>query len=242
MTQSSPNPAAPAEARKLLRQLLQAVESRVRFDQHLGVPGYPAAVRPDDPAAALARIRAELGECTRCRLAQSRTRIVFGSGNPCARLMFVGEGPGEDEDREGLPFVGRAGKLLTNIIENGMKLKRADCYIANVVKSRPPQNRAPSPEEIAACFPFLEAQIRAIRPEAIVALGAVAAHTLLQTDAPISRLRGQWTKWQGIPVMPTFHPSYLLRNESAKRLVWEDIQKVMARLAGRAGAREVKSK
>lgn len=232
MTQPvSHSTAASTDASGLLRQLLQAVESRVRFDRHLGRPGYLAAVEPEDPAAALARIRAELGECTRCRLHQSRTRIVFGAGSPCARLLFVGEGPGEDEDREGLPFVGKAGKLLTNIIENGMKLKRAECYIANVVKSRPPQNRTPSPDEIAACFPFLEAQLRAIRPEVIVALGAVAAHALLHTEAPISRLRGQWAQWQGIPVMPTFHPSYLLRNESAKRLVWEDIQKVMALLA-----------
>jgi DNA polymerase len=137
--------------------------------------------------------------------------------------------------------VGKAGKLLTNIIEQGMKLKRADCYIANVVKSRPPGNRTPLPDEVAACFPFLAAQIRAIRPEVIVALGAVAAHTLLNTDAPVSRLRGQWGKWEGIAVMPTFHPSYLLRNESAKRLVWEDIQKVMARLAGRRVPAEVNS-
>lgn len=216
---------------RLFQQLVSAVESRVRFEEHLGVKGYPRPEGQPDPAAALARIRAELGECTRCRLHQSRTHIVFGAGNPRARLLFVGEGPGEDEDREGIPFVGKAGKLLTNIIENGMKLKRSECYIANVVKSRPPGNRNPLPEEIAACFPFLEAQIRAIRPQVIVALGAVASHTLLQTEAPISRLRGQWAKWQGIAVMPTFHPSYLLRNESAKRLVWEDIQKVMALLA-----------
>jgi len=211
------------EPAQLMLQLLAGVESRLRFEQHLGVRGYP------DP---MARIRAELGDCQRCRLAQSRTKIVFGAGNPWARLLFVGEGPGEDEDRQGVPFVGKAGQLLTSIIENGMKLKRSEVYIANVVKSRPPQNRPPEPDEIAACLPFLLAQIRAIRPRAIVALGAIAAHTLLRTEVPISRLRGQFGNFEGIPVMPTFHPSYLLRNESAKRLVWEDIQKVMALLAG----------
>jgi DNA polymerase len=221
---------------QLLRRLVFAVESRIRFEEHLGVRGYPGAATPAaDPAAALARIRDELGDCQRCRLSGSRTRIVFGAGNPRARLMFAGEGPGEDEDRQGLPFVGKAGQLLTSIIENGMKLKRAEVYIANIVKSRPPKNRPPEPDEVAACLPFLLAQIRAIRPRVIVALGAVAAHALLQTEVPISRLRGQFGSFEGIPVMPTFHPSYLLRNESAKRLVWEDIQKVMALLAGSKG-------
>ena len=214
------------ESVELMRQLLRAIAGRVRFDEHLGVAGYPMANAAQ--GSALARIREELGECRRCPLAESRTRIVFGSGNPLARIMFVGEGPGEDEDRVGEPFVGRAGKLLTNIIEKGMQIKRSDCYIANVVKSRPPGNRAPQPEEVAACLPFLLAQIRAIRPSVIVALGAVAAHALLQTETQISKLRGNFLQFEGIPVMPTFHPSYLLRNESAKRFVLEDVQMVMA--------------
>jgi uracil-DNA glycosylase len=221
---------------QLFRRLVLAVESRLLFEQHLGIPGYPDTTPPgEDPAAALARVRDELGDCRRCRLHQNRTKIVFGAGNPQARLMFVGEGPGEDEDRQGVPFVGKAGQLLTSIIENGMKLKRSEVYIANVVKSRPPQNRAPEPDEVAACLPFLLAQVRAIRPRVIVALGAIAAHALLKTDIPISRLRGRFESFEGIPLMPTFHPSYLLRNESAKRLVWEDIQKVMALLAGSKG-------
>jgi DNA polymerase len=237
MTKPEPNQASGTDfksvpTRELARRLFAAVESRLRFEQHLGITGYPAPIsQTEDPAAALARIRKELGDCQRCRLHQSRTQIVFGAGNPRALLMFVGEGPGEDEDRQGIPFVGKAGRLLTSIIENGMKLRREDCYIANVVKSRPSQNRPPEPDEVSACLPFLLAQIRAIRPRVIVALGAIAAHALLQTDTPISRLRGRFGSFEGIPVMPTFHPSYLLRNESAKRLVWEDVQKVMALLS-----------
>ena len=241
MTKPEPNQASGTDfksvpTRELARRLFAAVESRLRFEQHLGITGYPAPIsQTEDPAAALARIRKELGDCQRCRLHQSRTQIVFGAGNPRALLMFVGEGPGEDEDRQGIPFVGKAGRLLTSIIENGMKLRREDCYIANAVKSRPSQNRPPEPDEVSACLPFLLAQIRAIRPQVIVALGAIAAHALLQTDTPISRLRGRFGSFEGIPVMPTFHPSYILHQrspEAAKRLVWEDIQKVMALLAG----------
>ncbi|MFH1873959.1 MAG: uracil-DNA glycosylase [Pseudomonadota bacterium] len=174
----------------------------------------------------LAEIRAELGDCTRCRLHEQRTNLVFGDGNPNADLMFVGEGPGFDEDKQGVPFVGRAGQLLTKIIE-AMRLKRQDVYIANVVKCRPPDNRNPEPDEMETCFPFLEKQIAAIQPKAIVCLGKFAAQTLLKTATPISRLRGKMGEYNGIPVMPTYHPAFLLRNPDAKKEVWEDVQQVM---------------
>lgn len=183
-----------------------------------------------DPADRLWEIREELGECRRCRLCEKRTQIVFGVGNPNARLLFVGEGPGEEEDRQGIPFVGRAGQLLTDIITKGMGLRREEVYIANVVKCRPPGNRTPLPDEMETCYPFLRGQILAIRPEIVVTLGAPAAHTLLMVETPISKLRGIWASYEGIPLMPTFHPSYLLRNPSAKKQVWEDIQKVLVKL------------
>ena len=175
----------------------------------------------------LQEIRAEIGDCTRCKLHGSRTQIVYGVGNPSARLMFVGEGPGADEDAQGEPFVGRAGQLLTQIIK-AMGFERSDVYIANVVKCRPPGNRNPEPDEIAQCEPFLHAQIAAIRPRVIVALGKFAAQTLLATETPISRLRGQFHRLRDVDVMPTFHPSYLLRNPAAKREVWDDMKMVMA--------------
>jgi DNA polymerase len=178
----------------------------------------------------LQELRAHIGDCTRCKLHTGRTNLVFGVGNPGARLMFVGEGPGADEDLQGEPFVGRAGQLLTQIIK-AMGLSREDVYIANVVKCRPPNNRNPEPDEIAECSPFLHAQIAAIRPVVIVALGKFAAQTLLGTETPISRLRGQFHPMGSTVVMPTFHPSYLLRNPAAKRDVWEDMKMVMARLA-----------
>jgi DNA polymerase len=178
---------------------------------------------------ALAAIRADLGDCTRCKLHAGRTNLVFGVGNPDARLMFVGEGPGADEDEQGIPFVGRAGQLLTQIIK-AMGFERDDVYIANVVKCRPPGNRNPEPDEIAQCEPFLMRQIEAIRPVVIVALGKFAAQTLLRSDVPITRLRGHFLKLRDIDVMPTFHPSYLLRNPNAKREVWDDMKTVMARL------------
>jgi uracil-DNA glycosylase len=181
-----------------------------------------------DPAAALEALRAEIGDCRRCKLCEGRTQIVFGVGDPRARVLFVGEGPGEEEDRRGEPFVGRAGQLLTDIITKGMGLARSDVYIANVVKCRPPGNRNPEPDEIAACEPFLRRQIEAISPEVIVALGKFAAQTLAAVDTPITRLRGRWQELRGIRLMPTFHPSYLLRNPAAKREVWEDIRSVMA--------------
>lgn len=186
------------------------------------LPPRPAAV----PAETLKDIRANLGECVRCGLSESRTRIVFGQGHPNARLMFVGEGPGREEDLAGEPFVGAAGQLLTRIIE-AIKLTREDVYIANVVKCRPPGNRTPQPEEIATCSPFLRRQIAAIRPLFICTLGGCAAQTLLGTKAPISRLRGRFYDFAGIRVLPTFHPAYLLRNPEKKREVWEDLKRLM---------------
>ncbi|MDX2169423.1 MAG: uracil-DNA glycosylase [Deltaproteobacteria bacterium] len=178
----------------------------------------------------LEALRAEIGDCTRCKLHAGRTNLVFGVGNPHADLMFVGEGPGHDEDLQAEPFVGRAGQLLTEIITKGMKLQRADVYIANVVKCRPPNNRNPEGDEIASCMPFLHRQIASIQPKVIVALGTFAAQTLLAIKTPITRMRGNWHDYRGIKVMPTFHPAYLLRTPGDKRLVWSDIKLVMAEL------------
>jgi uracil-DNA glycosylase len=180
----------------------------------------------DSAADALSAIRADIGDCTRCKLhTLGRSQIVFGVGNPNADLMFVGEAPGADEDVQGVPFVGRAGQLLTKIIE-AIGLERDEVYIANVIKCRPPQNRNPEPDEVATCEPFLLRQIDAIKPRVIVALGKFAGQTLLQTDAPISRLRGRVFDYRGAKLIPTFHPAYLLRNPSAKREVWEDMKLV----------------
>jgi uracil-DNA glycosylase len=175
----------------------------------------------------LLRIQTDLGDCTRCKLHKGRNKIVFGDGNPKAELVFVGEGPGHDEDVQGLPFVGRAGKLLTQMIE-AMGLRRKDVYICNVVKCRPPENRAPEKEEVATCSPFLLRQIDAIAPKVIVCLGSVAAQTLLETNRGISQFRGQWLEFRGRKLLATYHPAYLLRNPSAKSEVWKDLQKVMA--------------
>jgi len=174
-------------------------------------------------------IRDDLGDCHRCALGDGRTKLVFGVGNPQARLVFVGEAPGRDEDLRGEPFVGAAGQLLTKIIQ-AMGFRREDVYICNVLKCRPPQNRDPLPAEIEACSTFMLRQIRAIRPAVLVALGKFAAQTLLQNKTPISKLRGHFHDYHGIPLMPTFHPSALLRDESLKRPVWEDMQQVMHRL------------
>ena len=181
-------------------------------------------------ARTLAELREAIGDCHRCKLAPHRTHVVFGVGNPRARLVFVGEAPGRDEDVQGEPFVGRAGQLLTEIITKGMRLRREDVYIANVIKCRPPENRNPEPDEVATCEPFLVRQLELIAPEVIVALGKFAAQTLLRTKTPITQLRGRWFDYHGIRLMPTFHPAYLLRNPGDKRLVWEDIRKVMGAL------------
>ncbi|MGH9729526.1 MAG: uracil-DNA glycosylase [Candidatus Acidiferrales bacterium] len=178
----------------------------------------------------LKRIREDIGaDCRRCKLCEQRNKIVFGAGHPKAELVFVGEGPGHDEDVQGLPFVGRAGKLLTQMIE-AMGLRRDDVYIANVVKCRPPQNRAPEPEEIEICSPFLYRQLAVIRPKAVVCLGAIAFQSLTGTKSSMSRIRGQWLEFRGIPLLATYHPAYLLRNPNAKGDVWEDLKKVMAHL------------
>jgi uracil-DNA glycosylase family 4 len=177
-------------------------------------------------AEALIAIREDIGDCTRCKLhALGRTQVVFGVGNPDADLMFVGEAPGADEDEQGIPFIGRAGQLLTKIIE-AIDLKRDDVYIANIIKCRPPQNRNPDPDEVASCEPFLFRQIDVIKPKVIVALGKYAAQTLLRLDTPISRLRGRVFDYRGAKLVPTFHPAYLLRNPSSKREVWEDMKLV----------------
>jgi uracil-DNA glycosylase len=181
----------------------------------------------------LERIREDLGECTRCRLHKQRNKIVFGVGNPHAELVFVGEGPGHDEDVQGLPFVGRAGKLLTQMIE-AMGLQREDVYICNIVKCRPPENRTPADDEVATCSPYLYRQLDAIAPKAIVCLGAVAAQTLLGTKDSISRYRGVWFDFRNAKLLATYHPAYLLRNPNAKGEVWKDLQKVMTLLGLKA--------
>ncbi len=183
-------------------------------------------------AESLAELRAAIGDCQRCKLCSGRTHIVFGVGNPSAKLMFVGEGPGHEEDLQGEPFVGRAGHLLTDIITKGMGLKREDVYICNVVKCRPPENRNPEPDEVAACEPFLKKQIDIVRPQIIVGLGKFAVQTLLNSKVPIGKLRGTWASYHGIKLMPTFHPAYLLRNPVDKKLVWEDIKKVIQEMRG----------
>ena len=175
----------------------------------------------------LTNICQEMANCRLCQLAKTRRNLVFGDGNLNAQIVFVGEAPGADEDEQGLPFVGRAGQLLTDIIVKGMKLNRKDVYICNILKCRPPGNRNPLPDEISKCEPFLKKQLQIISPKIICALGTFAAQTLLKTDIPISALRGRFHSYEGIKLMPTYHPAYLLRNPSAKKPVWEDVQMIM---------------
>ena len=174
-------------------------------------------------------IRQDLGDCQRCGLGASRKKLVYGVGNPSARLVLVGEAPGREEDQKGEPFVGEAGRLLDKILQ-AMGLQRADVYICNVLKCRPPDNRDPQPEEVATCEAFLVRQIAAIKPQVIVGLGRFAVQSLMQSKVPISRIRGEWQSYHGIPLMPTYHPAYLLRNPEGKRDVWEDMKEVMRRL------------
>jgi DNA polymerase len=194
----------------------------------------PVAMKAPRVGLSLAEVREELGTCTRCKLHPTRKNIVFGVGNPDAELVFIGEAPGSNEDIQGEPFVGDAGQLLTRMIE-AMGYRREDVYIANILKCRPPGNRNPEPDEIASCEPFLKKQLGALRPRVIVALGKFAAQWLTgRPEAAISALRGKWFRYEGIPVMPTYHPAYLLRTPSQKRVVWEDLQLVMVALGGRA--------
>ncbi len=187
---------------------------------------YPGLEKTDT----LDSLREFIGDCRRCKLWGLRKNLVFGVGDPKAELMFVGEAPGADEDARGEPFVGRAGQLLTDIIERGMGMQRAEVYICNVIKCRPPDNRNPEPDEVASCEPFLNRQIELVRPRVIVGLGTFAVQALLKVKTPISRLRGAWHDLRGIRMMPTFHPAYLLRNPSEKRAVWNDVQMVLKEL------------
>ncbi len=198
------------------------------------IPESPVkAVRQDHPDS-LEELRAHIGDCRRCKLHKERKNLVFGEGSPRARLVFVGEGPGRDEDRIGRPFIGEAGELLTKIIENGMGLTREEVYICNVVKCHPPKNRDPERDEIEACLPFLKRQISIIQPEVICTLGRIASQELLEKSIKITQDRGQWHSLMGIPVMPTYHPAYIIRNKARERElkghVWEDIKKIMKRL------------
>lgn len=191
----------------------------------------PAALDAAGRVAALAELAAEVAGCVQCGLCQTRTQTVFGVGNPEAEVVFVGEAPGADEDRTGIPFVGKAGQLLTDIIEKGMRVPRDSVYICNVLKCRPPGNRDPNAEEVFFCEPYLKQQLAIIRPKVIVALGRIAGQTLLKSTSSTGKLRGVWHRYEGIPLRVTYHPSYLLRQPEEKRKTWDDIQEVMRFLA-----------
>jgi len=221
---------------------LEQIDRTLRLMAEKGVVGFDCTEksiqtmamwgrRPGPVRESLEEIEADIGDCRRCSLSKNRTHIVFGAGDPCAKLVFLGEGPGFEEDRQGKPFVGPAGRLLTRIIE-AIQLTRDRVYICNVVKCRPPENRNPLPDEINACFPFLERQLQAIAPRLICALGTFAAQTLLGSGQPISAMRGRFHDWMGIQVLPTYHPAYLLRNPEKKREVWEDMKLLIKRMEG----------
>ncbi len=227
--------AKPAAARPSPRPAVSAASPRPAPSAPAPVPparpavSVSSAVSGDPAVAELRRIASVVARCAKCPLNKGRTRTVPGQGNPHPEILFVGEAPGADEDRQGMAFVGDAGQLLTRMIE-AMGLARDDVFIANVVKCRPPENRKPLPDEMAACLPYLSEQIAVLRPKVIIALGAVAAHALLAVETPISRLRGQWSRHGDIDLMPTYHPAYLLRNPAAKHEVWADLQAVLKRL------------
>lgn len=226
-----------------IREALASARSQFEYLADLGlqqltrnVPAAPPADTPGPPAheprpETLEAIREDLGDCRRCGLAGTRTRLVYGVGNPQARLVLVGEAPGREEDLKGEPFVGEAGRLLDKILA-AMGMRREEIYICNVLKCRPPNNRDPQPDEVATCEAFLVRQIAAIRPQVIVGLGRFAVQSLLKSRVPIGQLRGEWQSYQGIPLMPTYHPAYLLRNPEGKRDVWEDMKAVLRRLQG----------
>lgn len=240
----------PENLRQELRETLAQARGVLQDLDRLGLGALPLPPLADNPPVCppnvrgldrggmapcrgetLDEIRADLGDCRRCPLARGRRNIVFGIGAPRARLVLVGEGPGREEDERGEPFVGEAGRLLDRMLF-AIGLERSEVYICNVIKCRPPGNRDPEPGEIAACRPFLERQLAAIAPEMILALGRVSSQSLLADNTPISRLRGQWRDYQGIPLLPTYHPAYLLRNPAAKREAWEDLKLVLKRLRG----------
>ena len=219
-----------------LNSIIASLKSYLTLERESGIEdyyfgsGFGAGVSAiDDPPNNLEALKKAVSACQECDLHRTRTNVVFGSGNPRARLMFIGEAPGEEEDRQGKPFVGRAGQLLTKIIE-AMGLKRENVYIANILKCRPPNNRAPLPTEIVACQENVKRQVEMIKPRVICTLGKFASQTLLRTETPISALRGHFKEYNGTKVMPTFHPAYLLRNPEEKKLVWQDMKKVMKEL------------
>jgi len=223
--------------KQTVNDIVEEIGNTLKFMEGLGCKGFDCSTKSLDTIEkwgsdviisdeTLESIRADLGNCKRCALCQKRTSIVFGAGDPKAQLVFVGEGPGYEEDKSGEPFVGAAGKLLTKIIE-AIHLNRDKVYICNIIKCRPPGNRNPMPDEIKTCYPFLKRQLSVIKPDFICALGTFAAQTLLETKQPISRLRGHFHDYMGIKVMPTYHPAYLLRNANKKREVWEDMKVLM---------------
>ena len=216
-----------------MRQVLCSLQEYLRYQKEEGVEGLPTGSSESaaGKAGPLEGVRRELGECTRCKLHSYRKNIVFGTGNPRARLVFVGEGPGEEEDMQGKPFVGRAGQLLTKIISS-IDLTREEVYITNIIKCRPPLNRNPEPDEIKACEPFLIKQLDSIRPKIVCALGTFAAQTLLETDEKISRLRGRFLSFRTSKLIATFHPAFLLRNPQRKRDVWEDMKMIRKEYSG----------
>jgi uracil-DNA glycosylase len=209
--------------------ILRSIRGYLEMEKESGVSEYLFSSKPKDIRLSL--VENEVSGCQKCPLVKMRTKSVFGSGSINAKLMFVGEAPGHEEDIQGMPFVGEAGMLLTKIIE-AMGIKREDVYICNILKCRPPQNRNPLPEEISACIDYLYSQIEMIRPKVICGLGKFASQTLLNIETPISKLRGSWHEYRGIKFMPTYHPAYLLRNPGDKKLVWEDMKKIMEALNG----------
>ncbi len=209
--------------------LLESIKSLIESERMAGIDEIFVAGNPGGRKTTLEAVRKRTVNCQRCPLSETRTNVVFGEGDPNADLMFIGEAPGFEEDKQARPFVGRAGQLLTKIIES-IGLKRKDVFIANILKCRPPNNRNPLPSEIASCSPYLLKQIEMIKPKVICALGKFAAQTLLNTDTPISRLRGKWAEYQGIKLMPTYHPAYLLRNPGGKKDVWIDMKAVAREL------------
>ena len=231
MSQEKPVQQEFGEIVKETRSFLKSLEAAGIKEQPASSPSPKAGLSLAEKEKIIAPVRDEAMNCVKCRLAKTRKSVVFSDGTLAADLVFVGEGPGRDEDEQGVPFVGAAGKLLTKLIE-AMKLKREEVYICNVVKCRPPQNRPPEPEEIAACGGYLKTQLLTIRPKVICLLGKTAASAVLETQAPMGALRGKTLEWNGIPVVVTYHPAYLLRNPPAKKDVWADMQIVLRLLAG----------